>query len=221
MTNYKKPTNTSKLPAEALLAVALGSVDGPSSAIEHMEAEGQRQFVGSDSIPAEILQPYGVEVDVEAELQKLGFELGEVFPSDPLFRGCSLPPGWKRAGTDHSMHSDILDEYGRPRIGVFYKAAFYDRRASMSFLHCLRRQTDYKLAEETGGKTWREYVEAQTKEGPKILFEVVKETPDATGWLCDENRAARDEAAKKTEAFLTQNFPEHDNPFAYWDKDSW
>jgi hypothetical protein len=30
------------------------------------------------------------------------------------------------------MHSDLLDEHGRKRAGIFYKAAFYDRHAHMS-----------------------------------------------------------------------------------------
>ena len=40
-----------------------------------------------------------------------------------------MPQGWTRRATDHDMHSEILDEAGKIRISVFYKAAFYDRRA--------------------------------------------------------------------------------------------
>ena len=221
MTDQNKPADTSKMDPTALLALMMGAAGGPSSAIEHMEAAGQKQFVGSESIPTEIRQPYGMEIDVEAEMEKLGFELGPVFPDDKLFRSCKLPPGWKRAQTDHSMHSDIVDEYGRPRVGVFYKAAFYDRKASADFLCCISRKTDHDLAQETDGKVWRVFVEASTKEGPKVLFEVTKETPDATAWLCDENKEARHEAEREAIAFIVENFPDRDNPFAYWDKDTW
>lgn len=42
-----------------------------------------------------------------------------------------LPDGWKKVGTNHDMHSDLVDETGKVRASIFYKAAFYDRRADM------------------------------------------------------------------------------------------
>lgn len=42
-----------------------------------------------------------------------------------------MPDGWKKEPTDHDMWSRIVDEKGRERAMVFYKAAFYDQRADM------------------------------------------------------------------------------------------
>lgn len=96
---------------------------GSGSAIERMEAEGQRQLLESCDLPTE-----GSE---DPEFLRLGFTFGEPHKEDPMFRPATLPQGWKREGTDHSMHTKIVDELGRERVSVFYKAAFYDRRADM------------------------------------------------------------------------------------------
>lgn len=88
--------------------------------IEGQEARGQREVVNSDRIPTK-----GRSADLEA----LGFVLGDVDLGDPLFRSATLPAGWSRAGTGHSMYSDIVDANGRPRVSIFYKAAYYDRDA--------------------------------------------------------------------------------------------
>jgi hypothetical protein len=112
------PENTASRDPMLHLALQAGALgDGY---IEGMEAAGQRQFVESSVIPTQC---------DEAALIALGFTLGDKVPGDDLFRHCTLPAGWRKAATDHSMHSDIVDELGRKRVGVFYKAAFYDRRA--------------------------------------------------------------------------------------------
>jgi hypothetical protein len=99
---------------------------GSSRAIDAMEAEGQRQLVASCDLPTK-----GSE---DPEFLRLGFTFGEPHAHDPLFRPATLPKGWRKQGTDHSMHVKIVDELGRERVGVFYKAAFYDRRADMRLI---------------------------------------------------------------------------------------
>jgi hypothetical protein len=106
---------------EAEILGLVGSTDPASDYITGMEAAGQRQLVQSDRIPVD---------GPDHELLELGFTLGEPDPADPIFRSCTLPEGWGREGTGHSMHSNIVDANGRPRVGIFYKAAFYDRSAS-------------------------------------------------------------------------------------------
>jgi hypothetical protein len=99
---------------------------GSARAIERMEADGQRQLLESCDLPTE-----GSD---DPEFLRLGFTFGDPHKDDPLFRPATLPKGWKRAGTDHAMHSNIVDELGRERVGVFYKAAFYDRCADMRLI---------------------------------------------------------------------------------------
>lgn len=96
--------------------------DGQTGYIESMESAGQRQVVtATDLMPAD--GPW-------QELVKLGFGKPQR-TGDELFVRTTLPPGWRKSGTDHSMHSNVLDERGVERVGVFYKTAFYDRKA-----HC-------------------------------------------------------------------------------------
>ena len=94
--------------------------DGTSDYITGMEADGQRQFVGSEQMPSR--SPI-------AELEALGFVFGDPDPRDPLFRPCTLPTGWVKRRTGHDMWSEIVDDKGRKRVSIFYKAAFYDRDA--------------------------------------------------------------------------------------------
>lgn len=103
----------------------VGMLGSSSEYIEGMEAAGQRQIVNSDRLPVEI------KWSTQADLEALGFVFGEHDPGDNLFRKATLPAGWKREASDHSMWSYLVDEAGKRRVAVFYKAAFYDRRAFM------------------------------------------------------------------------------------------
>lgn len=104
-----------------LLLVLADAMSGGSggAAIEAAEARGQRELVNSEVIPAK-----GSD-----DLAALGFKLGDPVPGDSLFRYATLPDGWKRQPSDHSMWSHVVDELGRKRVAMFYKAAFYDRDA--------------------------------------------------------------------------------------------
>lgn len=117
-----RPRNTS---SDIIPIPALHGVHIPG-AIEAQEAAGAAAMQAGD---CEVIPAKGY---IEDELTALGFVLGPIDPKDPLFREATLPPGWKRIGTGHSMHTDIVDELGRKRIGIFYKAAYYDRRADLS-----------------------------------------------------------------------------------------
>lgn len=116
------PYNTSKTDPLLIFADAMGS-GGIGGSIERMEAQGQREFVNSAVIPSRCNS--GSDDDLTA----LGFKLGDQVEGDRLFRHAELPEGWKRQGSEHAMWSHIVDELGRKRISVFYKAAFYDRDA--------------------------------------------------------------------------------------------
>lgn len=94
--------------------------DGPSGYIEGMEAQGQQQVVASTQMPTDA--PWDA-------LTALGFTRGADVPGDPMFCEATLPDGWVKQRTDHSMWSKITDERGVERVSIFYKAAFYDRSA--------------------------------------------------------------------------------------------
>lgn len=111
--------NTSKLPLELHLLNAIAH--GSSNAIERDEADGQRQVVATGNmLPSDGLS---------AIAEKLGIEIIRVDPNDPLFSEVKLPNGWKIIATEHNMWMTLIDRDGRERAKIFYKAAFYDRRA--------------------------------------------------------------------------------------------
>jgi hypothetical protein len=110
---------------------------GPSGAIERMEKRGQTELVHSDRLPAEI--NHGAQADFEA----VGFTFGEPDASDPLFRPATLPKGWTKQPSDHDMWSYVVDQLGRRRVAIFYKAAFYDRRAHMNLTSVQGYVTDF------------------------------------------------------------------------------
>jgi hypothetical protein len=118
------PNDNPELNAFLLLADAMGNGGSPERFITEQEAAGQSQLVNSEMLPTKAYPD-------DAAYLAVGVTFGEPDPRDPLFRPAVLPEGWKRQGTDHNMHSKVVDQYGRERISVFYKAAFYDRRADM------------------------------------------------------------------------------------------
>ncbi len=110
----------------ALQAALSGDLENLEAAttpggIERQEAEGQRKMVSSfTTLPAEMDHGRSLE---------LGFKIGQPVEGDELFINVEAPEGWELKATEHSMWSDIVDDKGEKRGQVFYKAAFYDRRA--------------------------------------------------------------------------------------------
>lgn len=96
------------------------------AAIERQEAQGQRSLVSSDTLPA------SMGPDGRAQLEAAGVKFGDSVEGGRLFVYAELPPGWQKRATDHSMWSELVDETGRVRASIFYKAAFYDRDAFMT-----------------------------------------------------------------------------------------
>jgi len=116
-------TETEENPLRFLAtSLAKGST---GNAIIAMERAGQSSFVNSDTLPVDMSD------ETRQALEAAGVIFGDRVPGDDLFVYVTLPEGWTRRGTTHDMHSDLLDEKGRKRASVFYKAAFYDRRAHM------------------------------------------------------------------------------------------
>lgn len=118
------PRNTAA--DDPLIKMLVGMEPG-GQGIYAQEAQGQREVVNSTALPTDL----GNGDDTDQDYEALGFVFGEVNPVDPLFRQATLPQGWTKQGTEHSMWSKIVDERGIERVSIFYKAAFYDRRAFM------------------------------------------------------------------------------------------
>lgn len=114
-----KPTDTSK----RFLQNAHMLFGGDPVGIEAMERHGREELVRSEYLPTDGIAKY------KKPLERWGFSFGVTDLEDPLFTEAQLPPGWRKRGTEHAMWSEILDAEHRVRLSLFYKAAFYDRRA--------------------------------------------------------------------------------------------
>jgi len=119
----RSPENTSKRDPLLHLALAMG---GSSGFIEDMEKQGQRELSESEVLPTR-----GLESCREL-IESNGGSIGEPVKGDEIFTSVTLPTGWKIKPTEHAMWSDLLDANGNKRAAMFYKAAFYDRSASIS-----------------------------------------------------------------------------------------
>jgi hypothetical protein len=168
--------------------------------IEAQEAAGQSEFCATDVLPKECPRK---------ELESFGVKFGA--DHDDLFVNVTLPAGWKKKATDHSMYSDLLDDQGRKRASIFYKAAFYDRRADM---HLVRRYK-YEQFESCDANG------APTEYGRHTHFACVAKDDDAVlqsfglRGKDDYNTGGQLRAAAR--AWLTERFPKWEDATAYWD----
>lgn len=206
--------NTTKMVRDnPLAALLLAAAVGTSGMIEAQEAAGQRQLVVSSVLPTD-----GLEKEREV-LEAWGVVIGEPVPGDEMFTSVTLPAGWQKKATGHSMHSDLLDDRGHRRAGMFYKAAFYDRSAHISLCSRLTYGRDYEKDDETFGfvatsdgvRIWTTQVVAYGKrpgnDAPTEVVTAYYKTKDAVekGLY---NRAT---------AFLNEYYPDWESKTAYWD----
>lgn len=170
----------------------------PGAAIEAQEARGQRELVKSDVLPTEGL----------AEAAKaLGLVPGDTVAGDEMFTHVTLPEGWTKQRTDHSMWSDLVDDRGRVRASIFYKAAFYDRSASITAVRrfTIRRNFDIKDA-----------IQVRVLDGKDVVFSTEPKQYDAKDYRARE--ALEQDATISCKAWLVDNgYPEFNDPAKYWD----
>jgi hypothetical protein len=155
--------------------------------IEAQEARGQRQACATQALPKKGTTP-------RDPWEKLGF----VFANDvdDLFVYVIFPKGWSLKPTDHSMWSELLDDRGRKRAGMFYKAAFYDRAAH---IHLTQRFAIERFHEDGVCVT----------DCTAVLRNF--------GTFKDRDYGHQDRLAADAKAWLHQNYPDWENPAAYWD----
>lgn len=174
-----------------LVFLAEAMCKGGSEAIEALEARGQKQLVVSDVLPVKWLHgPMSC-------LGQAGVVFGEICADDPLFQEVTLPKGWSKKATDHAMWSKLLDDKGRERASIFYKAAFYDRGAHIS-------------------PTCRFSVSAYHVDGKAVVFDggnIIHEIPIEGDGGYDEKQVAE----TNCRSWLISKYPKWQDPSQYWD----
>jgi len=104
------------------------------------EKHGQIECENSSQLPAMIGRNNDY-LTVKKEYERHGIQVINPSKGDNLFLDVVLPDGWKIKGTEHAMWNNVLDENNKIRATFFYKAAFYDRDAFLSF----KTRYDYRI----------------------------------------------------------------------------
>lgn len=182
----------------------------PEGMINRSEKRGQTALVNSEVLPQRC------NVGSREELEQMGIVFGD--NADDLFVYITLPEGWKKEATNHSMWSKLFDDQARERASIFYKAAFYDRDAFMT----ISRRFNYSCM-PVGG--W-ENADRRTDEWIGVVLDSEKviwrtdpiEPQPATvdagllAWYDKKNKLA-----SEAKAWLDKNHPDWQNRLAYWD----
>jgi hypothetical protein len=142
---------------------------------------------------------------------KLGFSFGK---SDRLFVEAEAPAGWKLSRTEHSYYQDLLDDQGRKRASMFYKAAHYDEDAFIRLLTRFQMDSEREDEDVSFGGLKRGLVR-DTATG-KVVFkgpwvDQSFEVGDAARYSAIER-----ETYDPPKEWLKQNKPDHEDPTAYW-----
>lgn len=209
MKNHRKtPKDLKEAPDTLALHSLMYAMSGenPSRAIEDQERRGQQAVRHTDVLPNKISQR-----DREI-LTSLGFQIGEVLPHDDLFLEATLPEGWAKRPTDHSMYTDLVDPQGRRRGSIGYKAASYDRWVSFHLCSRYDLQLYHPTGEYEFGKSF--YGVVDTAQGGVFVY---VPTPEDIERHKPEQRWDGKGDNQACSHWLNQHFPDWKSPAAYWD----
>lgn len=199
----KPPKNTTQEVRVNPILGLVTTIDEEGSGILAQEAQGQHSFVGSDTLPTDL------GCDDKTILEAAGVKFLGPVEDDKLFQYVKLPQGWKKNATDHSMWSNLVDNKGRVRAKIFYKAAFYDRKANMHLVSRFGVSKDYARQRNEGVAV------AFVSDCDTLVFSTdpVK-LPAETDDKYDE---ISNGALMKAIEWLNQHYPDWENSGAYWD----
>lgn len=173
--------------------------------IEAQEARGQKDFVASETLPIKC------SFCTKDQLEEMGIVFGD--PVDDLFVAVQLPEGWQKVPTDHSMWSELVDDKGRKRASIFYRAAFYDRSA---FIGASRRFGCQ--VQPVGG--WDSDYDRETSPYVCVVMDC-NQVIWESGPLSPSNKIEwfrlDDHLVPLGKAWLEEHYPGWQNPLAYWD----
>ena len=193
-----------------LVAVDL---DGAAERIEVLQA-----WLDSGGLPVEDhgraqyqIERLREDIECARVWKAMGVEFGDAV--DPLFRTAVLPHGWKLKPTDHAMWSKLVDERGRTRASMFYKAAFYDRDAFIHFERRFSIRRDYSCDRST--------IRYVVRDGEQEIFappaQHLTQPKSHTKVYYDKCEAIERHLASRCEAWLVQRYPNYADPADHWD----
>jgi len=197
-----RDTSTKEEATIVMIDAALGGNSG--DAIERQEARGQQDFVNSTQLP--------VKGSNDEAFTKMGIRFGVAVEGE-LFRHADLPECWSKQPTEHSMWSKLVDRNGNERAEIFYKAAFYDRRAHMRACRRFSVRHDYEYENKNEGEL-RICVFDMWGGKETVVF-----TAEDSFTKREERWEKDDGLTNQCKAWLVENYPEWEDASACWDKE--
>ena len=201
--------------------------NGVAGAVERQEARGQQDLCNSQktSLSTEMRCSFkSPNEDPHKVLASWGVDVGKPVEGDDMFTECRLPDGWILKPTDHSMWNKLLDDKGRERGSMFYKAAFYDRS---THLDLLPRFSTRPYGTKNGKSFCRvlDGGEGAVFESKPYSYPNIYDDNDAYYALPSEKRSevydahndARRLACTECEEWLEANYPDWKDETKYWD----
>ena len=191
-------------------------------AIEAQEEDGQRDLANAQELPRKL----SMGGDTTVLYERIGIKV--VGGIDPLFVRTQLPNGWKIIPTEHSMWSKLVDNLGRERASIFYKAAFYDRDAHISFRTRFKvdlvaySEETRQLFSDTYERINHTPIFGKVLDGDKVIFEtthdVFSEKYDNRThfewWkMYEQFQKSKGERCRR---YLDARYPGWQNICAYW-----
>ncbi len=183
----------------ALVAAASGNIENFIAASTPGRIEAQEK---NGQIEQSFLETLPIKGTASCRLvwEKLGFVFGT--QADDIFVNVTFPKGWRKKVTDHAMWSELVDDKGRKRGGIFYKAAFYDRRAHVN-LEARFSVSSYMDSDETG------FFQVSINDCGNVVMVI--------GKYKSGDYSAVDSLSAKANGWLNQNYPNWKDDSAYWD----
>lgn len=182
-------------------AIAGGSV---AALVDAQRGRGQEQFANSDTLPVQMLGE-----NTRAMLEAAGVRFLGPVEGDKLFQYVELPSGWRKSATAGSLYTDLLDDKGRKRASIFYKAEFCDRVAHIRASPRFRITLDFERERRDNMAIGVVF------DGEEVIF-----ATEPTRLPSEHNTQffeIGDNAKRLTKDWLAERYPDWENPAAYWD----
>jgi hypothetical protein len=202
----KAPDNTAKAVSDNPILGLFTALGEGGRGILAQEDQGQESFVRSETLPTNMSWP--PDYNTKAILEAAGVKFLGVVDGDDIFQYVKLPEGWKKEPTHHSMWSNLVDDKGRVRALIFYKATFYDRSAHLELQRRFDVKQDYDKKKENVAVT-------HVTDGGKVIHTTgpIPLPEDDYDQKCEVLK----EVKAKAITWLDENYPDWRDPGAYWD----
>lgn len=202
------PTNTldemRAIPGVVVGAAVNMEFQEKSSLIVAQEARGQAEMELSDTLPTRGLR----------SLIESGAQITTGAQPDRLLTLVRLPDGWSKRRTDHHLYTDLLDEKGRKRASIFFKASFHDRDAFVTPCRRLSTRRDWDLEKKS-----KRYA-AEALDGETVIFRTEERTiPEGNTDRMAEFTIGREVEAEAAE-WLNRSYPGWEKASSYWEFDA-